>query len=97
MLGVTETWTNADGTYGNRNDCGQRRSLCAGLADLCLAGNDTLTGAGGNDLFVFAQPIGNDTIYNFNAASDKIDLIGFAGIASFSDLAVSPTTATAMR
>src|ERR1700722_16420844 len=51
------------------------------------SGKDTLTGAGGNDLFVFAQPIGNDTIYNFNVATDKIDLTGFAGIASFSDIA----------
>ena len=36
-----------------------------------LSGDDTLTGAGGNDKFVFSQPIGNDTIYNFNVASDK--------------------------
>ncbi len=33
-----------------------------------------------------AQPIGDDTIYNFNAATDKIDLIGFANIASFKDI-----------
>ena len=51
------------------------------------SGDDTLTGAGANDLFVFAQPIGNDTIYNFNVATDKIDLTGFAGIASFGDIA----------
>ena len=37
-------------------------------------------------MFVFAQPIGNDTIYNFNVATDKIDLMGFANIASFSDI-----------
>ena len=35
---------------------------------------------------MFAQPIGDDTIYNFNVATDKIDLIGFAKIASFSDI-----------
>jgi len=34
---------------------------------------------------VFAQPIGNDTIDNFNVGSDTIDLIGF-GSSSFSDL-----------
>ena len=49
-------------------------------------------------MFVFAQPIGNDTIYNFNVATDKIDLIGFANIAGFSDIqAISPMTATATR
>ena len=52
----------------------------------------TLSGAGGNDLFVFAQPIGNDTISNFNAATDKIDLVGFANIASYSDIAGHITT-----
>ena len=51
-----------------------------------VAGEDTLTGSGANDLFVFAQPIGKDVVYNFNAGSDKIDLIGFDGIASFSDI-----------
>ena len=48
-----------------------------------------MTGAGGNDLFVFAQPIGNDIIYNFNAVSDKIDLVGFDKVSSFSDLQVA--------
>ena len=51
-----------------------------------LSSNDTLTSAGGNDEFVFAQPIGNDAIYNFNVATDKIDLTGFANIASFNDI-----------
>src|SRR5262249_49081023 len=45
-------------------------------------------GAGANDLFVFGQPIGNDTIYNFNAATDKIDLC-FTKVASFSDLNIA--------
>ena len=57
-----------------------------GAPIFALSGNDTLTGAGGHSEFVLAQPIGDDTIYNFNAATDKIDLIGFANIASFSDI-----------
>ena len=51
-----------------------------------VAGDDHLTGVGSGDQFVFAQPIGNDTIYNFGATSDKIDLIGFSNIASFADI-----------
>ncbi len=50
------------------------------------SGDDTLTGASGHDEFVFAQPIGTDAIYNFNAATDKIDLVGFANLANFSEL-----------
>jgi Ca2+-binding RTX toxin-like protein len=39
-----------------------------------LSSADQLSGSSGADLFVFAQPIANDTIHNFNAAADKIDL-----------------------
>jgi hypothetical protein len=35
---------------------------------------------------VFSQPIGNDTIYSFDTAADQIDLIGYAGFASFGDV-----------
>jgi hypothetical protein len=57
-----------------------------------LSGDDNLTGSSGKDLFVFAQPIGNDTIYNFNASQDQIDLIGYAGFASFADVTSHLTT-----
>ena len=57
-----------------------------GTPIFALSGNDTLTGASANNEFVFAQPIGNDTIYNFNVSTDKIDLIGFTNIASFNDI-----------
>ncbi len=45
-----------------------------------------LTGSSDADLFVFAQPIGNDTVHNFDAAQDTVDLIGYAGFASFADV-----------
>ena len=35
---------------------------------------------------MFSQPIGNDVIYSFDASHDQIDLIGYAGIASFDDV-----------
>ncbi|TIS80749.1 MAG: hypothetical protein E5W88_34230, partial [Mesorhizobium sp.] len=37
-------------------------------------------------LFVFSQPIGADTVHNFDAAADQIDLIGYSGLADFADL-----------
>ncbi len=86
LLGVTESWTNPDGSTASTFITDNVEAYAPGAPIFAVSSNDTLTGAGGNDLFVFAQPIGNDTIYNFNAASDKIDLIGFNTVTSFSDI-----------
>ena len=86
VLGVTETWTNANGTTGTATVADNVEAYSPGTPIFALSGNDTLTGAGGNNEFVFAQPIGNDTIYNFNVSTDKIDLMGFANITSFNDI-----------
>ena len=51
------------------------------------AGADT--GSTGDDLFVFAQPIARDFIHSFDAARDKIDLIGFTGISGFDNLTIA--------
>ncbi|MGO4159005.1 beta strand repeat-containing protein [Cupriavidus sp. YAF13] len=86
LLGVTETWTNADGSTGTATIADNVEAYAPGSPIFAWSGTDHLTGANGSDLFVFAQPIQNDTIHSFNAASDKIDLVGFAGVASFSDV-----------
>ena len=86
LLGVTESWTNADGTKGLASFADNVEAYAPGSPIFAWSGNDTLTGAGSNDEFVVAQPIGNDVIYNFNAASDKIDLVGFSNVAKFGDL-----------
>jgi hypothetical protein len=86
VLNVTETWTNADGSGGNAYVVDNVEAYAPGSPIFALSGDDHLTGAGGNDTFVFAQPIGNDVIYNFNVASDKIDLIGYSGFTSFVDV-----------
>ncbi len=85
VLSVSESWTNAAGSTGGVTIADNVEAYAPGAPIFALSANDTLTGAGGNNEFVFAQPIGNDTIYNFNVATDKIDLMGFANIASFSD------------
>jgi hypothetical protein len=89
VVNVTESWTNPDGSNGSTVITDNVEAYAPGSPIFALSGDDNLTGAGANDLFVFAQPIGHDTIYNFNAATDSIDLIGFAGIASFSDIAAN--------
>jgi len=49
-------------------------------------GNDTMTGGGRADTFIFST--GNDVITDFNAANnrEKIDLSDVAGITGFNDL-----------
>ena len=86
VLNATETWTNADGSTGSAIVADNVEAYAPGSPVFALSGDDTLTGSGANDLFVFAQPIGNDVVYNFNAASDKLDLVGFNGIAALSDV-----------
>ena len=53
-----------------------------------LAGNDTLTGGRGNDTFVFAPGMGNDTITDFSRAKGNRDIIDLSAFnfASFTDV-----------
>jgi len=52
-------------------------------------GTNTLTGGTGQNLFVVQERTnGLDTIYNFNASNDKIDLVGFIG-KSYSNLSIT--------
>ena len=44
------------------------------------AGDDTLTGGGGDDLFVFAPDSGDDTITDFDLATDALSLAGGLGL-----------------
>lgn len=50
------------------------------------AGNNHLTGAGGNDVFVFETGCRQDIITDFTDHADRIDLSGYQGIGDFSDL-----------
>ncbi len=84
VLNVSMSWTNADGSTGSAFVADNVEAYPASPI-FAVSGDDTLTGSSGNDEFVFAQPIGDDRVYDFNAASDTLDLIGF-GIAGFADL-----------
>src|SRR4029079_14973449 len=86
VLSVTETWTKADGSTAIAVVSDNVEAYAPGSPIFALAGDDTLTGAGGNDLFVFAQPIGHDTVYSFDTAHDRMDMIGYAGLTSFADI-----------
>ena len=90
VLNVTENWINADGSSGFSVISDNVEFADApGSPIFALSGDDHLTGLGTNDLFVFANPIGNDIVYNFDVLSDKIDLIGFSNITSFGELHIA--------
>ncbi|WP_244973343.1 beta strand repeat-containing protein, partial [Paraburkholderia rhynchosiae] len=86
VLTVTENWTNVDGTHASVTVADNVEAYAANSPIFAWSGDDHLTGSAGHDLFVFAQPIGNDTLHNLDLAADKIDLVGFTGITSFSDV-----------
>jgi hypothetical protein len=56
VLSVNEVWANADGSTGSATIADNVEVYAPNSPIFALASNDTLTGAGGNDLFVFAQP-----------------------------------------
>src|SRR5205823_2754665 len=86
VLNVAMTWTNADGTTGARFVTDNVEAYATGVPIFAWSGDDHLTSSSGHDMFVFAQPIGCDTIYNFDPSADQIDLIGYAGFSSFADV-----------
>ncbi|WP_108259754.1 M10 family metallopeptidase C-terminal domain-containing protein [Mangrovicoccus ximenensis] len=58
-----------------------RASLDGGFGADTLAGgagDDLLTGGGGADVFVFAPGGGRDTVTDFDAGADLLDLAAFA-------------------
>jgi T1SS-143 domain-containing protein len=83
---VTMSWTNPDQSAGHIGITDNVEVFPQGAPIFAWAGDDHLTGSGAADLFVFARPIGLDTIYSFDAGQDRIDLIGYAGFANFNDV-----------
>ena len=84
---VTMDWTHADGSIGSTTLVDNVEAYAPGNPIFAIAGDDNLTGSAGNDLMVFGQPISHDTVYNFDAAHDQVDLLGFAGTANYADVA----------
>jgi T1SS-143 domain-containing protein len=85
-LQVTMSWTNADGRSGFARATDNVEVFAQGAPIFAWSGDDHLSGSSGKDLFVFSQPIGDDTIHSFNASEDRIDLIGYTGFANFDDV-----------
>ncbi|MGR6737444.1 VCBS domain-containing protein [Pseudomonas chlororaphis] len=89
VLEVNLYWSNSDGSSASAYVFNNVEVYAPGSPIFALSADDNLTGSSGADTFVFAQPIGNNQIYNFDVAADKIDLIGFTGVTAFADLSIS--------
>ena len=53
------------------------------------SGDDLLTGGAGDDTFLFTEGAGNDTITDFDAADDQIDLSLLGEAVAFDDLTIT--------
>ncbi|MGF6332038.1 VCBS repeat-containing protein [Pseudomonas sp. BS3782 TE3695] len=89
VLDVNMYWSNSDGSDGSAYVFNNIEVYAPDAPIFALSADDNLTGSSGADTFIFAQPIGNNQIYSFDATADKIDLIGFPGINSFADLNIT--------
>ncbi|AZD34229.1 T1SS secreted agglutinin RTX [Pseudomonas chlororaphis subsp. aurantiaca] len=89
VLEVNLYWSNSDGSSASAYVFNNVEVYAPGSPIFALSADDNLTGSSGADMFVFAQPIGNNQIYNFDVTADKIDLIGFTGVTAFADLSIS--------
>ena len=91
VLTVVETWTGTDGNSGAKIVSDNVEAFAIGAPIFAWSGDDTLTGSDAADLFVFSQPIGDDTVHAFDTAADTIDLIGYGGFGSFADVLAHTT------
>ncbi|AZD71835.1 T1SS secreted agglutinin RTX [Pseudomonas chlororaphis subsp. aurantiaca] len=89
VLDVNLYWSNSDGSSASAYVFNNVEVYAPGSPVFALSADDNLSGSSGADTFVFAQPIGNNQIYNFDVTADKIDLIGFTGVTAFADLSIS--------
>ncbi|MFV0934785.1 VCBS domain-containing protein, partial [Pseudomonas jessenii] len=88
VLDVNMYWSNSDGSTASAYVFNNVEIYAPGAPIFALSTDDNLTGSSGADTFVFARPIGNNVIYSFDAATDKIDLIGFTGVNDFADVSI---------
>ncbi|MBV7550346.1 VCBS domain-containing protein [Pseudomonas sp. PDM26] len=89
VLDVNMHWSNSDGSPASAYVFNNVEVYAPGTPIFALSADDNLTGSSGADTFVFARPIGNNVIYSFDAAADKIDLIGFTGVNDLADVSIT--------
>ncbi|MCX7105123.1 MAG: type I secretion C-terminal target domain-containing protein, partial [Methylococcales bacterium] len=89
LLTITQQWTQTDGSFASSSMLSNIEAYAPDSPIFAISDDDNLSGSIGADTFVFAQPMGNNKVFNFNASMDKIDLIGFTGINGYTDLTIT--------
>jgi VCBS repeat-containing protein len=95
VLQIDQQFTAVDGSINHLFVADNVEAYAQGGPVFALSTEDHLTGSVGNDTFVFAGPIGADTIKSFDTAHDKIDLVHFTGFDTFADVQAHTTTDSA--
>ena len=85
-LEILVTFTHDDGSKSYAFVTDNIEAYTQGNPIFAWSGDDNLTGSAKADTFVITDPVAKDVIYAFDAAADKIDLVGFAGFKSFADV-----------
>lgn len=81
-LDIDMRWTQADGASANLNVLNNVENYLPGSPVCAWTGDDNLTGSAGSDVFAIDATAGNVRIFNFDASSDKINLLNYAEITS---------------
>ncbi|WP_395016013.1 beta strand repeat-containing protein [Dongia sp.] len=90
-LQIVQSWVDTDGGIKVSFLTDNVEAYQADNPIFAVSKDDHLTASSGDDVFVFAQPIGADFIYGFDAAHDKVNLVGY-GFQSFADVAAALST-----
>ncbi|HVL53460.1 MAG TPA: VCBS domain-containing protein, partial [Vitreimonas sp.] len=92
VLQMEMSWVRPDGTAHTLSIANNVEALAPGNPVIAWSGDDHLSGAEGRpDIFVISDPVGHIVIHAFEA-HDKVNLIGFEGLASFDELAANMAT-----
>ena len=87
VLNVTESWTNADGSTGSAIVSDNVEVFAEGAPIFALSGDDFLTGVERRRTCSSSRNLSATTSSTTSMpAKDQIDLIGYAGFASFADV-----------
>ncbi|WP_293861373.1 Ig-like domain-containing protein, partial [uncultured Alsobacter sp.] len=86
VIEIAMNWTDANGVPVTRIVLDNAEAFAPGNPIFAWAGDDNLTGSAGADTFVMADPIGNNVVYAFDVARDRLDLLAFTGFTSFADV-----------
>ncbi|MGJ8598187.1 beta strand repeat-containing protein [Sulfitobacter sp.] len=92
---IGDTWSNMEDLRGSaHNDLLSGDNSANRLEG--MAGNDSLRGNNGVDVFVFGDTFGNDTVQDFQDGAELFDFSDHTTVSAFADLSVSSSGGNAL-